>query len=551
MKIIFLFLFVFVFLIPYPQVLASDECLEATLALGLIRDIADVEMISIEDVLDKVCDYLPVELSEMCLKFVNRYAGDVIQFFMEEDNPDSVAHKLGFCKQLVCRLYPDEKKKSQRPCSQNTQENKYTPQNLGKDSQLKKSIWDIIKEEINKIAADHIPLVDLDNDHFVTYKTLRGSNWRGRDCNDVLPGVRPGAVPPNGDLDYDSNCNGIYGKDDNGVSYEDKFCKDSKPMGVMVFGDSVGAHFHIPPQYLDAKQVVDGIISKTALHLLEMEADWPHKSYGTGFDTSDNDVCPGPVNSVYLQMRKINRCNHRNYQNIAVNGMSSHYIIKLIETTVNKDEQKTSYPTLTFLEIIGNDICRAKNINDFITPDDFKKKIIEFLDLLDESLAPGSKVITVGFVQGSILYETLHDHIHPIGHDITYSHLYDYLNCVGASPCRMWMTSNKTHRDAADAHSIILNQAYFDIIQDYKPKNFELGYLKFPLKQVEEYFKENNMDFSTTIEPVDGFHPSQIGQYYMGTYLWEDLKNKYPDFIPPENPNNEEIEKIFGDQGGY
>ncbi|KAJ3441527.1 acyloxyacyl hydrolase [Anaeramoeba flamelloides] len=550
MKFGFLFLILIIFSISYKQATASDKCLEATLALGIIRDIADVEMISIEDVFDKLCDYLPAELYEVCLKTVNHYAGDVIQYFMEEDNPDSVAQKLGLCKQPQCRLYPKGDQSHFGP-QLDKKENKYTTKRAEKDPKLTKSIWELIKEEIDKIAKEHVPIVDLDNDHFVTYKTLRGSNWRGKDCNDVVSGIKPGTVPLNGDIDYDSNCNGISGRDSDGVSYEDKFCKDSQPMGVMVLGDSVGAHFHIPPEYFDSQKILDGVLKRTVMSLIEMEADWPHKSYGTGFDLSSSEVITGPVNSLYLEMWKRNRCNHRNYQNLAVNGMESKHIYKLLETTVNKGEQKQAYPTLTLLEIVGNDICAAKNVDDFITPEDFRKNVIAFLDQLDDTLAPGSKVLTVGFVMGSILYDTLHDHIHPIGHGITYAQLYEYLICVGASPCDIWLTTNNTNRNAADKHAQILNDVYIEIMKDYKPTNYEIAYLPFPLIQMREVFTKNGWDFAQALEAVDGFHPSQTGQYYLAKYLWENLNNEYPGFLPPENPYNEEIEKIFGDQGGF
>ena len=42
------------------------------------------------------------------------------------------------------------------------------------------------------------------------------------------------------------------GVNDDGVPYERALCAESKPRGVMILGDSAGAHFHIPPEYLYA-----------------------------------------------------------------------------------------------------------------------------------------------------------------------------------------------------------------------------------------------------------------------------------------------------------
>ena len=62
---------------------------------------------------------------------------------------------------------------------------------------------------------------------------------------------------------------------------------------------------------------------------LENELDWPHRSWSTGFEVSTNST---PVSSIYLHMRERNLCNHRDYQNIGVNGASSNTIVKTIKT---------------------------------------------------------------------------------------------------------------------------------------------------------------------------------------------------------------------------
>lgn len=39
---------------------------------------------------------------------------------------------------------------------------------------------------------DHLPVVDLDSDRFSSIETLRGGDWRGKDCNDDNSEVYPG-----------------------------------------------------------------------------------------------------------------------------------------------------------------------------------------------------------------------------------------------------------------------------------------------------------------------------------------------------------------------
>lgn len=50
------------------------------------------------------------------------------------------------------------------------------------------------------------------------------------------------------------------------------------------------------------------------------ELDWPQLSLVTGYMDSIWDVAKGPTVSVYQNLLRRNRCNHRDYQNVAVNG---------------------------------------------------------------------------------------------------------------------------------------------------------------------------------------------------------------------------------------
>ena len=48
------------------------------------------------------------------------------------------------------------------------------------------------------------------------------------------------------------NCFFFQGFDNKtGKSYEEQFCKDTGQLGVVVLGDSVGAHFHTPQEWFD------------------------------------------------------------------------------------------------------------------------------------------------------------------------------------------------------------------------------------------------------------------------------------------------------------
>ena len=52
-------------------------------------------------------------------------------------------------------------------------------------------------------------------------------------------------------------------------------------------------------------------------------------------------------------------------------------------------------------------------------------------------------------------------------------------------------------------------------------------------------------------EAIGGGHPSTTSQILMAEAVWTELEANYPDVLGPVNPNNDEIERLFGDQGGY
>lgn len=80
--------------------------------------------------------------------------------------------------------------------------------------------------DIFGFGNNHLPIEDTDKDGFSgSTATLRGTDWRGRDCDTGDAAVHPGAKPIDSDKDYDSNCNGISGiNPTTGNAYEDELC---------------------------------------------------------------------------------------------------------------------------------------------------------------------------------------------------------------------------------------------------------------------------------------------------------------------------------------
>jgi hypothetical protein len=83
---------------------------------------------------------------------------------------------------------------------------------------------------------DHKPIQDHDGDYYSTeeVRRLRGTDWRGVDCNDKDVSVYPGRKTSTYGAEIDHNCNGIAGANETG-RYEDMFCRDYAPRGEELF----------------------------------------------------------------------------------------------------------------------------------------------------------------------------------------------------------------------------------------------------------------------------------------------------------------------------
>lgn len=84
---------------------------------------------------------------------------------------------------------------------------------------------------------------------------MRGTNWRGKDCDTLSDAVYPGRQSSNFPDAIDHDCNGISGRDHLGRSYEHLYCDNTDRRGIISLGDSATAHFRIPQQYLTAADI--------------------------------------------------------------------------------------------------------------------------------------------------------------------------------------------------------------------------------------------------------------------------------------------------------
>lgn len=521
------------------------------IVVDLVEQLAVIHSSTIEQVLDKICSFFPNGFDTTCQNFVNTYGPMIIAGFAAQENSDDICNAIKICQTPdtdQCRLHPPHSTRPRATTSTASDPNWKVRAAELFPSIPKETPWQWIMDLINRLAQKHEPIVDIDRDMYSDAPHLRGSTWRGKDCNDLDAKIHPGAKHnPYRGSGVDHDCNGIYGMSPDGIEWDQKLCKGSKQTGVVVMGDSAGAHFEIPPQYITASQIGPGTY-KDLWAVVTDEIDRPHRSAYTGYE---NDTVAIPVRSLYKYVRARNLCNHRNFQNIAVNGARSGAILELSQA-LGKNSS-ADHPLLLVTELIGNDVCSPHHGPDSMTtPQEFYDNLVQFITNLDTRVPPGSSFVAFGVVKGSILYDILSQRIHPIG--VTYERVYNLLNCLGANPCYMWLNSNATLRQMGDERAAQLNLMWPQVFKDLtgKLKNIQgMQYYDFPAKEILDNYKRQGGDPASLIEPVDGFHPGQLFHAYLGDWLYGHLLKDHPDWLGPINPNNDVIAQMFGEQGGY
>ncbi|XP_001501291.1 acyloxyacyl hydrolase [Equus przewalskii] len=538
----------------------GHSCVGCVLVVSVIEQLAQVHNSTVQASMERLCSYLPGKLllKTTCYLVVDMFGPDIIKLLSMDKNADVVCHTLKFCKQdpgqPLCHLYPLPKETWKFTLEKARQIVKKSP--TLKYSRSDSNICSLpflakICEMIKSAIKNSVPFKDVDSDKYSVFPTLRGYHWRGRDCNDSNGMAYPGRRPDNWDIHQDSNCNGIWGVDPkDGIPYEKKFCEGSQPRGIILLGDSAGAHFHISPEWITASQMS----LKSFVNLptaITDELNWPQLSGITGFLNSTSGITE---DSIYLRLRKRNRCNHRDYQNISKNGASSQNLEKFIESLSRN--QLLDHPAIVIYAMIGNDVCNGKSdsVPKMTTPEKLYSKVMQTLKYLNSHLPNGSHVILYGLPDGTFLWDNLHNKYHPLGQlnkDVTYAHFYSFLNCLQVSPCQGWMSSNETLRTLTSQRAEQLSNTLKKIATRKKFTNFNLFYMDFDFQGIIKEWQKRGGQPWQLIEPVDGFHPNEVASLLLADVFWKKVQLQWPQVLGKENPFNSQIEKVFGDQGGH
>lgn len=538
----------------------GHTCVGCVLVVSVIKQLAQVHNSTVQASMERLCSYLPEKLflKATCYLVVRTFGPDIIKLLSADMNADVVCHTLEFCHQgpgqALCHLYPLPKgawKVTLEKARQIVKKPPTLKHLRGGADICALPFLAKICQKIKRTIRNSVPFRDVDSDNYSVSPTLRGYHWRGRDCNDSDEMAYPGRRPDRWDEDRDSNCNGIWGIDPkDGIPYEKKFCEGSEPRGIVLLGDSAGAHFHVPPEWITASQMSLKSFFSLPTALTD-ELDWPQLSGATGFLNATSGI---KENSIYLHLRKRNRCNHRDYQNISKNGASSQNLETFIESLSRNP--LLDHPAIVIYAMIGNDVCNWKSdpVPEMTTPEQFYSKVMETLKYLNARLPNGSHVILYGLPDGTFLWDHLHSRYHPLGQlnrDVTYGQLYAFLSCLQVSPCHGWMSANKTLRTLTSQRAALLSNTLKKIATNQEFTSFRLYYVDFDFQEIIKKWQKRGGQPWQLLEPVDGFHPNEVASLLLADDLWDKVRLQWPHVLGKENPFNAQIEQVFGDQGGH
>ncbi|XP_063218353.1 acyloxyacyl hydrolase-like [Bacillus rossius redtenbacheri] len=551
------------------------ECAACTVMSGILGQLAVIHNETIYGEGLELCSKLPGSARSYCDTFVHLLEPLIVsRSTLKEFTPDVFCYGIRLCyleeeTHRYCHLFP-KPTSSFRSAVKKFEEfasNAYKARNrsaVRSISEVRALTRDVCKfpvlsaicKAVNETYRSLEPLFDADGDGFSMFEDLRGTFWRGRDCADWESTAYPGRRPLDGDESFDHNCNGIFGTNQaTGRPYETELCGDSGARGIAYFGDSVGGHFHFPDAWLDPFKVsLDVHIRALLKHGVMDELNWPQLGYATGFmNSTEPALVQGITDSIYLRLRARNRCNHRDYQNLAQNADSSFDIPRHVFSLArNKTVDK---PLLIFYAVVGIDVCNelSDTLRRMTKPSVFRRNVVNALRLLDGTVPEDSHVVLIGLVDGGMIYDIMADRLHPIGQlngDVHYRELYRWFNCMEIGPCYGWLNENATLRKLTTKVALQLNARLKDVATTEKFRSFDVHYLDNPIHEMFHEWQKNHSAWML-VEPVDSLHPTQLAQPIITDILWKKMLQYFPHVLGEVNPNNDKIEQLFKDQGGH
>ena len=182
-------------------------------------------------------------LREPCDDFVVTWGPIIIPMLEKKETADAICLAIKFCgggdPGPVCRLNNppanlEREKASILAVQKHVSERETFLRRRIQRRQIRalETPWGWLLKRLEYTFNEHLPFDDFDNDTFSSIHEFRGTSWRGKDCNDFESSIRPGTTSKGRAAGTDWNCNGIFGSDNSGQSWEESLCSKTQQFGV-------------------------------------------------------------------------------------------------------------------------------------------------------------------------------------------------------------------------------------------------------------------------------------------------------------------------------
>ena len=178
-------------------------CAACSVVLGITEQLAQIHNETVPAAMDRLCELLPLRLQAGCNIAAEYVAPFILDVLSNTTSPDTLCYDLGVCYvdpgKAMCHLFPlprslNEVEKEERRLP-------LPPRNFVDLAVADSKGWPwvcyipgvyYLCAAFDDVYDQLLPGLDYDGDRFSPTETLRGSIWRGRDCNDFEREIYPG-----------------------------------------------------------------------------------------------------------------------------------------------------------------------------------------------------------------------------------------------------------------------------------------------------------------------------------------------------------------------
>ena len=127
---------------------------------------------------------------------------------------------------------------------------------------------------------------------------------------------------------------------------------------------------------------------------------------------------------------------------------------------------------------------------------------------------------------------------------------------LGRATCTVHLISANTSHEGITCIKAKEQLKFYCLIyilckKEKKFTRFDVHYMPNPFQEVINDWVASGGKVWQLIEPVDSLHPTQVTQKMIAKSIWSFLEGNMPHVLGPINDRNDQIEELFGGQGGH